>query len=1062
MENSVLSDAAGVQKNISKMYEDYAQKIGKSTDALTQAEKAQAVYNGIMDEASMFTGSAAEMANGYQGVQSQLNASNLELSRTIGESMLPALTQYSSLQLSITKGLTEFVKNNKIASSGIITLTVGLLSTVAVFTTVKTALLAYTKATGVANTITNTFTASLMANPLFWGGLAITAGIAALNIFVSKQQESIDKMNEATEKSKTLSEALENTMNNDMNMSDSDKEIIENARDESEQIVKLYEEKKNKIEEIENEIKDIKKSNKYSFQKDGEINALNVQLNKAQKEMKSFEKEYLSGGKTIDLYRRKVEVLTKGLTQNEAKQDYLTKTNTKAHRETLINIAQTKADIDGKRQLLNILKQGKSTTDEYKDAKSQLVKIYPELAKVNENTIASTEATIDAEDRAAQAEWALAQSTIINSIAELSAMQANDEKVQQIAIATKQKVEEVRASIEEATNSLVQLSKLSIDDFKGSVTPSYTPKVSRGGGSGGGSSKSYSNKALDDYKKQIEHKKALDQISLQDEISMYQTALKRYAKTSDEKMELTEKIYSLQKELQEKSLDDYTADIEHRKALDQISLQDEINMYQYAYDNLARTTEQKMELEEKLYELRKELQEKTLDDYTSDIQHRKALDQLSLEDEIRMYNYALDNFAKTAEQKKELRETIYQLNKELAQREKDLLDQQTEDYANYMEEQKNLRGAEYNIDEQTSDYDKIIEMHRNYLNQIMKDERLSLQERKDLYREELSVIRDYEQQKRDLRISAIDDTVSHLTNAITKQLEETQEREKDLIDRNLEAIEDWKDKRIEAINEEYDVRIEAIEKELEALEKAEQQKTRDEEDAEYEKKKLRLEQLIAYEHDATTKANYQKELDKLVAEHQKTLDKRALSDKKEALKDQKELLKQQQDDEIDKIEAETERRKEQYEKQLEMLEEYYDKQIEKAEETAQQMLINAEENQNEILKLLQTYGDGYEITGQSFGEKLGQGFADKAMEKIQNAISKIQVTIDNVIESNIARLAKSTEKYTSGVAGNTIISKTVKVEQNNTITAPVDSPSIAYKKQETLNRNLANQIAGIF
>ena len=83
MENSVLSDAAGVQKNIAKMYEDYAKSIGKSTDALTQSEKAQAVYNGIMDEAAMFTGTAEEMASGYQGQQAQLNATNLELSRTV-------------------------------------------------------------------------------------------------------------------------------------------------------------------------------------------------------------------------------------------------------------------------------------------------------------------------------------------------------------------------------------------------------------------------------------------------------------------------------------------------------------------------------------------------------------------------------------------------------------------------------------------------------------------------------------------------------------------------------------------------------------------------------------------------------------------------------------------------------------------------------------------------------------------------------------------------------------------------------------------------------------------
>ena len=59
----------------------------------------------------------------------------------------------------------------------------------------------------------------------------------------------------------------------------------------------------------------------------------------------------------------------------------------------------------------------------------------------------------------------------------------------------------------------------------------------------------------------------------------------------------------------------------------------------------------------------------------------------------------------------------------------------------------------------------------------MKDERLSLDERKEIYREELSTIRDYEQQKRDLRVEQIDNTVTQLTNAITKQLEEMQEKD---------------------------------------------------------------------------------------------------------------------------------------------------------------------------------------------------------------------------------------------------------------------------------------------
>ena len=60
-----------------------------------------------------------------------------------------------------------------------------------------------------------------------------------------------------------------------------------------------------------------------------------------------------------------------------------------------------------------------------------------------------------------------------------------------------------------------------------------------------------------------------------------------------------------------------------------------------------------------------------------------------------------------------------------------------------------------------------------------------------------------------------------------------------------------------------------------------------------ERKRNRLQQLVDFEHDATTKANYQKELDKLIADYQKTLDKRALQDKKDALKEQQDLLKEE-------------------------------------------------------------------------------------------------------------------------------------------------------------------------
>lgn len=933
MENSVLSNAVGVEKNIAKMHEEYASKIGKSTDALTQAEKVQAVYNGYMEEAKDFIGSAKEMSESYQGIQSQLNATNLELSRTVGESMIPVLTQYSSLQLTITKGLIEFISNHKGATSGIVTFTTTLLAAIVALTTAKKAYVAYTTAAKAADMSTKVFTASLMTNPITLIAVGLAAVVAGVAVYNEKMQEAIEKTKEQEEAAKSLEESLSH-WNDNKQLTNNEQNIIEEEKNKADEIIKTYEDMKNKVNAIREEMR------KTAFGGESanleRYNSLNKELSQVEKSMKDFEKANLSGGKTIDYYKQKSEELGKTLQENELKQKYLTLTNAKSHRETLVNIAQTKADIQGKQQLLDILKKGQTTTEEYTNAKNQLIKAYPELAKVNENTIASTQAMIDAENAAADAEWVNAQMAIQASILKVNAMMANSEQIQTIASVTQQSVEQVTASLQNQMNILAGLANLTPTDFKGSVTSSYTPKVSK-------KSSSYQNKALDNYKKQIEHKKALDQLSTQQEIQMYEYALKKYAKTADEK--------------------------------------------------------------------------------------------------------------------NEIREKIYELNKELAQKEKELLDQQTEDYEAYIQEQKNLRGSAYDITEQTSDYNKIIQMHKNYLNQIMKDERLSLEERKEIYREELQTIRDYEQQKRDLRVEAIDNTVSQLTNAITKQLEEMHEKDKEFIDKQIEEIERLKEIRINAINAEYDAKIEAIEKELEALDKAEQQKTRDEEDAEFEKKKKRLEELVAFEHDATTKANYQKELDKLIAEYQKTLDSRALEDKKEALNEQKDLLKEEQDNKVQAIEDEVEKQKEIYENQLEELEKYYDEQIDMAQQTAEKMLLSVEQNQDQILNLLKSYGDAYEITGQSLGEKLAQGINEGVASKIENVIQRIQDTINAGIENKLAQIAGSVYRYEAGASKPQTTS--INITQQNYIEQNPEMPSETYRKLNNISESLAAQLAGI-
>ena len=200
-------------------------------------------------------------------------------------------------------------------------------------------------------------------------------------------------------------------------------------------------------------------------------------------------------------------------------------------------------------------------------------------------------------------------------------------------------------------------------------------------------------------------------------------------------------------------------------------------------------------------------------------------------------------------------------------------------------------------------------------------------------------------------------------------------------------------------------------------------------------------------------------MDKLVADYQKKLDERALQDKKDALQEEKDKLQEEQDVKIDAIEEEANKKKEAYEKQLEQLEKYYDKQIDMAQETAEKMLLNVEDNQNEIIKLLETYGDKYELTGQTLGEKLAQGINEGAASKIENFIQKIQDRIDTSIENKIKEWTKGSYSYNAGANKPQVTTKTINVYQTNNIEQNPELPSETYRKLKNVSNQLAAELA---
>lgn len=90
-ENSILVDNAGVTKNVSVMWAEYAAQIGKSVTDLTQQEKIQAEVNGVLRETAAQAGNAAKALAGYQGQIAQADAEQRKFAASIGKILAPVM-----------------------------------------------------------------------------------------------------------------------------------------------------------------------------------------------------------------------------------------------------------------------------------------------------------------------------------------------------------------------------------------------------------------------------------------------------------------------------------------------------------------------------------------------------------------------------------------------------------------------------------------------------------------------------------------------------------------------------------------------------------------------------------------------------------------------------------------------------------------------------------------------------------------------------------------------------------------------------------------------------------
>jgi lambda family phage tail tape measure protein len=116
-ENSILVDNAGVTKNVSVMWKEYAAQIGKGVNSLSQAEKRQAEFNGIMRETDGQVGNAKLAMDGLTGAKARFKVEVDKVSAAVGQTLTPAFTLFTK----IGTGVLEYVVKPLIASIEILT-----------------------------------------------------------------------------------------------------------------------------------------------------------------------------------------------------------------------------------------------------------------------------------------------------------------------------------------------------------------------------------------------------------------------------------------------------------------------------------------------------------------------------------------------------------------------------------------------------------------------------------------------------------------------------------------------------------------------------------------------------------------------------------------------------------------------------------------------------------------------------------------------------------------------------------------------------------------------------
>jgi tape measure domain-containing protein len=186
--------------------------------------------------------------------------------------------------------------------------------------------------------------------------------------------------------------------------------------------------------------------------------------------------------------------------------------------------------------------------------------------------------------------------------------------------------------------------------------------------------------AYEDYKKWIEHKRKLNEMTAEEEIEAWATLRELYEEGSEYRMEVDEKLYEAKARADKDSFEHSKSWIEQKKKLGELSAKEEIAAWERVGVRYAEGSEQRKEADVKLYEARTKAEKDSYEASSKWIDDRKKLGELSMAEEVRAWERVQTYYLEGTEERKNADIELFEAKKKL-QEEYDKLLAQSEETA---------------------------------------------------------------------------------------------------------------------------------------------------------------------------------------------------------------------------------------------------------------------------------------------------------------------------------------------------------------------------------------------